>query len=244
MKYSLFHARIRNRCSNLNGDLFRNHLSTSPKCQCGCVIEDADHFFFICPKYNLQRQQLFAATRRFHPLSANILLFGKESLTTEENGLIFIEVQNYIKATERFLKVVLDLPCLFICIKMRLACSSLCGFSGTLIWSSRAEYHFSFVVFLFFFLLFFNYFVTIHVIHLLFSISKFALANRKNVMWASLRQIQPWRTVVYHRKWNQCKVIFSVYVVESWSGLHSVCGIMFRMCSVVFAGLWLHLRKI
>jgi hypothetical protein len=41
---AVYHARIRNTCSNLNSDLFTNHLTISAACQCGSLIEDTDHF--------------------------------------------------------------------------------------------------------------------------------------------------------------------------------------------------------
>ena len=47
---SVMHARIRNQCSNLNGDLFKNYLSNSKACSCGYETEDADHYFFNCNK--------------------------------------------------------------------------------------------------------------------------------------------------------------------------------------------------
>ncbi len=100
--YAIYHARIRNHCSNLNGDLFTNHLSESATCQCGHHIEDAEHFFFNCPAFNLQRHQFFTATREYHPLSTNTLLFGNESLSVNDNVALFAEIHKYIKLTERF----------------------------------------------------------------------------------------------------------------------------------------------
>ena len=42
---SVLHARIRNKCSNLNNDLFNNHLRPTSECNCNQGIEDAEHFF-------------------------------------------------------------------------------------------------------------------------------------------------------------------------------------------------------
>jgi hypothetical protein len=100
---SVYHARLRNRCSSLNADLYYNHLRDSPRCDCGFEVENAEHFFFVCKRYQIERRDLFLATRVFHPLSAHKLLFGNENLTDEENGLIFLEVQKYIKRTKRFI---------------------------------------------------------------------------------------------------------------------------------------------
>ena len=41
-------ARIRNHCSNLNADLFNNHLKSSAVCACDHPCEDAEHYFFCC----------------------------------------------------------------------------------------------------------------------------------------------------------------------------------------------------
>ncbi len=95
----IYHARIRNRCSNLNADLFSNHLKDSPSCNCGSEYENAEHFFFQCPRFVNQRYNLFLNSRRFHPLSTNKLLYGIENLTDDENNILFKEVQTFIKRT-------------------------------------------------------------------------------------------------------------------------------------------------
>ncbi|XP_053404826.1 uncharacterized protein LOC128558706 [Mercenaria mercenaria] len=100
--YNVVQTRIRNRCSNLNNDLFYNHLRDYPDCSCGHGIEDAEHFFFKCSHYADARRLLFINTRRFHPLSTHKLLHGIDSLTIEENKSLFLEVQTYIKSTHRF----------------------------------------------------------------------------------------------------------------------------------------------
>lgn len=43
--FSIYHCRIRNNCSNLNSDLFRNHLRPDTACECGFEIEDSEHSF-------------------------------------------------------------------------------------------------------------------------------------------------------------------------------------------------------
>ena len=52
---SVLHARIRNKCSNLNNDLFNNHLSPTPLCVRCQETEDAEHFLFICPNFTEHR---------------------------------------------------------------------------------------------------------------------------------------------------------------------------------------------
>ena len=100
--YQVHHARIRNNCSNLNADLFTNHLRESPECACGYANEDAEHYFFRCSNFTNQRHQLFVMTRGFHPLSPHKLLYGINTFGDEENKILFTHVQSYIKATKRF----------------------------------------------------------------------------------------------------------------------------------------------
>jgi len=98
----IHHARIRNKCSNLNADLFYNHLRDDPNCDCGFNNEDAEHYFFRCPRFSTQRRNLFTSSRQFHPLSVLKLLFGIENRTSEENEILFIHVQQFIKTSKRF----------------------------------------------------------------------------------------------------------------------------------------------
>ena len=100
--YSVLHARIRNNCSNLNGDLFINHLRPDSKCVCGHTNENAEHYFFECVQYNNARYNLFNETRSAHPLNLNILLYGKDPLNYDLNINIFTAVQNFIKESNRF----------------------------------------------------------------------------------------------------------------------------------------------
>ena len=94
---SVLHARIRNKCSNLN-----NHLSPTPLCNRCQETEDAEHFLFICPNFTEHRITMFHSTRSFHPLYANKLPYGNPNLTNDENTRIFTAVQNYIKSSKRF----------------------------------------------------------------------------------------------------------------------------------------------
>ena len=43
---SVLHARLRNNCSNLNEDLYQNHLRLDPMCEYGNEIENAENYFF------------------------------------------------------------------------------------------------------------------------------------------------------------------------------------------------------
>ena len=96
------HARISNNCSNLSYDLYHNHLILNPLCSCNLEIEDAEHFFFRCPKYANERTILFRETHDYHQLNLNMVLFGDINATPESNTTIFTTVQNFIKNPKRF----------------------------------------------------------------------------------------------------------------------------------------------
>jgi hypothetical protein len=100
---TVYHTRLRNNCSNLNSDLYNNHITQNPACECGALIEDAEHFLFQCKKFNHQRIELFRNTREFHPLSTQKLLFGINTLTNSQNMLLFHHVHRFIKETKRFI---------------------------------------------------------------------------------------------------------------------------------------------
>ena len=99
---SIIHARIRNNCSNLNNDLFLNHLKSDPICPCGTGAEDAEHFFFKCNRNTDKRTILFRSTIAFHPLNTNKLLFGDENLNYNDNCSLFASVQLFIQQSGRF----------------------------------------------------------------------------------------------------------------------------------------------
>ena len=99
---SIYHARLRNKCSDLNNDLYVNHIKEVPTCECGVDVENAEHYFFKCVRFAEQRLALFRATRQFHPLNTNKLLYGVATKTDAENLNLFSAIHQFIKATERF----------------------------------------------------------------------------------------------------------------------------------------------
>ena len=103
--YSLgntYHCGIRNNCSNLNEDLFNNHLKLTAACDCGFESEDAEHYFFFCNRFTQQRTSLFQAIRKFQPVGIRLLLYGSPDLSDDDNVELFSHVQHFIKETNRF----------------------------------------------------------------------------------------------------------------------------------------------
>ena len=101
-KISVIHARIRNKCSDLNHDLFLNRLRDNEICDGGFEKEDAEHYFFNCRKYLNERRKLFRNTHKFHPLNLDTILRGRDSLTLEDNVNIFNSVHEYIRTQSVF----------------------------------------------------------------------------------------------------------------------------------------------
>ena len=75
------HTRMRLGCSKLNYGLCYNlHVIDYCNCSCGALVEDAYHFFLVCPKYNEIRNVLFNAALPLCPPTLKTLLFGNQML--------------------------------------------------------------------------------------------------------------------------------------------------------------------
>ena len=99
---SVIHARLRNKYSSVNNDLFRNHIRDNPLCDLCGVIEDGTHYFFHCIKYFDEKQVFNDTVRVFQPLTINLILFGNENWNTETNIVLFRAIHRYIHAFKRF----------------------------------------------------------------------------------------------------------------------------------------------
>lgn len=97
----ILHARLRTNCSSLNLDLFLKNISDSPLCRCGSV-ENTQHFFFHCRRYQFQRLELLNSISQYHIPSLQLLLYGDSSLSYETNKNIFERVHKFILDTKRF----------------------------------------------------------------------------------------------------------------------------------------------
>ena len=101
-KLSVIHARTRNNCSDLKCDLFQNHLTDETRCAYGNTEEHVFHFFLECENYVYSRILMFRQTRKYHPLSLNTILYGKPSMSDNDNSFLFQAVQHFIQDTGRF----------------------------------------------------------------------------------------------------------------------------------------------
>lgn len=95
----IMHARLRMGCSSLNSDLYRKNIVDSPSCSCG-NFESAFHFFFKCPNYTTIRNRYLP--NDLHNLNIHQLLHGKTNATSSENEILFLQVQEFITNSRRF----------------------------------------------------------------------------------------------------------------------------------------------
>ena len=99
-KTKIFHTRIRTDCSSMNLDLFVKNIIESPLCHCES-IENAQHFFFHCKYFEMQRRALLNAISLYVKPSLKLLLIGDSSLLPQINE-ITLKVHKYIIDTHRF----------------------------------------------------------------------------------------------------------------------------------------------
>ena len=91
-KSHTMHTRLRTNCCALNQHLYSKNIIDKSHCTCG-DIEDTYHF---------HRRIMDNELVEFGQLSLNILLFGDESLSFDQNVKLFDAVQCFILRTNRF----------------------------------------------------------------------------------------------------------------------------------------------
>ena len=97
-------AQIRMGFSNLKDDLFKRNCIANNICDCGEGKEDAKHYFLKCSKYVIFRNTMLNEIRKKFNLTVtlSVLMYGKSTLSDDENMFIFQYVYSYIKQTKRF----------------------------------------------------------------------------------------------------------------------------------------------
>ena len=100
-KYQIMHTRFRTKCSSLAQDLYTKNIVDSPLCQCG-EIESSSHFFLNCHQYINHRHTLLSEISKFTAVSIQVILFGDQSLSYNDNVKIVSAVHTYISKTKRF----------------------------------------------------------------------------------------------------------------------------------------------
>ena len=61
------------------------NIILSPACSCGAPIENADHFFFECPLYTNQRNNLFINLHRLQINDVDVVVLTAGSHNYDEN---------------------------------------------------------------------------------------------------------------------------------------------------------------
>ena len=96
---AVHHCRLRLGCSRLNSDLCTNlFVKDFPSCICGDNCENVKHFFLHCPMFAAQREILMEKIDFITDVTCEILLFGNEEFSYEDNMLIFTSVHEYFKS--------------------------------------------------------------------------------------------------------------------------------------------------
>lgn len=103
---NIIHCQLRNNASSLNADLFCDFIRENSVCDyCGFHTENANHFFFECPKYNDERNCFFHQISMLNlqkPITLDLLLYGDNDVSYDENVKLFKLVHEYIKKSRRF----------------------------------------------------------------------------------------------------------------------------------------------
>ena len=97
-------TRIRHRSNSLKAYLYGVNVISSPGCGCGAPIENADHYFFECPLYTNQRNNLFINLNRLQINDADVavLTAGSHNYDENTNRLIIQFTIKFIKDSQRF----------------------------------------------------------------------------------------------------------------------------------------------
>ena len=97
-------TRIRHRNSSLKADLYGVNIILSPARSCGAPIENADHYFFECPLYSNQRNNLLFILNRLQNNGADVAVLTTGSHNYDENinrSIIQFAIK-FIKDSQRF----------------------------------------------------------------------------------------------------------------------------------------------
>ena len=97
-------CQLRNCCSNLNFDLYNDHLADSALCTCGFGVETASHFFFECSNFTDIRVTLYQnITHEIHNHQLiDVVLNGCEHCNEHGNRNLLLAVSNFIIGSKRF----------------------------------------------------------------------------------------------------------------------------------------------
>ncbi len=90
-------------CSELNSDLFKIGVVNTQICVCGHGPETSYHFFFVCQKYILIRNELHSKIIHLSSFNLKTILYGDDKVTSEDNCRIVDAVIEFIVQSKRFM---------------------------------------------------------------------------------------------------------------------------------------------
>ena len=93
-------GQMRMNFSNLKYDLAKHGCGDDTKCSCGALREDSKHFFLQCPTYLDIRANMLDKIKTI--VGNYYVIFGSDSLSNDNNMLLFTHVYDYIKDSRRF----------------------------------------------------------------------------------------------------------------------------------------------
>ena len=73
-----------------------------PTCACGFPVEDAQHFFFVCPLYDDIRLDLITSVSALTACNLRNILFGDSALGITDNKVVFDAVHLFLNRSMRF----------------------------------------------------------------------------------------------------------------------------------------------
>ena len=100
-KSEIIHTRLRLEISDLKADLVKRHLAADATCTCGFPTENAKHYLFDCPLYQVARANTLLKLNNTDRTLNNIL-HGNTNKPLSENIAIFQLVSDFILQSSRF----------------------------------------------------------------------------------------------------------------------------------------------
>ncbi len=112
-RLNILHTKLRLKCSDLNQDKFNIGVSDTDRCICG-EVETSEHYLLDCGSNLVARIEMLDSVMDIlvdkgysiddanDKLGVDLLLYGANDLSVEDNALIFEKVQHFIGKSKRF----------------------------------------------------------------------------------------------------------------------------------------------
>ena len=101
-KFNIILTRLRHRSSSLKSDLFNINIIDNRNCSCGAEVENAEHYFFECPLYNVEQDRLFRNLPQNYNITFHFIVKDCATLSYESNKYNIKLVLKFIRDSRRF----------------------------------------------------------------------------------------------------------------------------------------------